>query len=113
MYAVIRAGGKQHKVAPGDVIEIERLSQEEGSVSFTPLLVVDDKGTVSAAPDQLAKATVTATVLGETKGKKLHIFKYKNKIGYRRKTGHRQKYTTIEIGDIKLSSSKASKKENG
>lgn len=113
MYAVIRAGGKQHKVAPGDVIEIERLSQEEGTVSFTPLLVVDDKGAVSSAPDQLAGSSVTAKVLGETKGKKLHVFKYKNKSGYRRKTGHRQKYTTIEIGDIKLSKAKAPKKENG
>lgn len=112
MYAVIRAGGKQHKVAPGDVIEVERLSSE-GDVSFTPLLIVDDDGGVSSAPDELARATVTAKVVGEIKGKKLHVFKYKNKIGYRRKTGHRQKYTTLEIGDISLSGARTAKKENG
>ena len=112
MYAVIRAGGKQHKVAPGDVIEVERLANDD-DVSFTPLLVVDDNGGVSSAPGDLARATVSAKVVGETKGKKLHVFKYKNKIGYRRKTGHRQKYTALEIGDIKLPGSTSTKKENG
>lgn len=112
MYAVIRAGGKQHKVAPGDVIEVERLSQSEGDVSFTPLLVVDDDGAVRSTADQLSKATVTAKVLGDSKGKKLHVFKYKNKTRYRRKIGHRQKYTTLEIGDIKPAGAKA-KKGNG
>ncbi|HVL65151.1 MAG TPA: 50S ribosomal protein L21 [Actinomycetota bacterium] len=112
MYAVIRAGGKQHKVAPGDVIQVERLGREDGTVEFTPLLVVDDAGDVTAGGDDLAEATVTARVVGETKGTKLHVLKYRNKVGYRRKTGHRQKYTTLEIGDIKLGASRGSKKES-
>ena len=106
MYAVIRAGGKQHKVAEGDIIEIERLKDGGDTVEFTPLLVVDDKGKVSSSPSDLSGARVTAKVLGETKGEKLDIFKYRNKTGYRRRAGHRQSYSQIEISGIKLSGSK-------
>lgn len=102
MYAIIRAGGKQHKVAPGDVIEIERLKEGSDSVEFTPLLVVEDSGTARTAKDELAGARVTGKVLGETKGPKVEVNKFRNKTGYRRHAGHRQKYTTIQIGDISL-----------
>ena len=101
MYAVIRAGGKQHKVTKGDIVEIERLKGDPDSVEFTPLLVVDDKGAVTSDAATLAKATVTATVVEERAGTKLRILKYKNKIGYRRRMGHRQRYTAVEISDIK------------
>lgn len=113
MYAVIRAGGKQHKVTPGDVIEIERVKDGTSSLEFTPLLVVDDKGKASTAKSDLAKARVTATVVGESQGVKVDVYKYRNKTGYRRHTGHRQKYTTIQIADIKLTGgrSKAATKE--
>src|SRR5919106_932876 len=79
MYAVIRAGGKQHKVSKGDVIEIERVKDGSETVEFTPLLVVDDKGKTRSGPSELAKARVTAKVLGETKGPKVDVMKFRNK----------------------------------
>jgi large subunit ribosomal protein L21 len=106
MYAVIRAGGKQHKVAKGDVIEIERVKDDKKTVDFTPLMVVDDKGKTTAGATALKGAKVTAKILGETQGEKIHVYKYKNKTGYRRHQGHRQRYTSIEISDIKLAASK-------
>lgn len=102
MYAVIRAGGKQYKVAEGDVIEIERVGDADAKLEFTPLLVVDDKGNAHATGDDLAKAKVTAQVVAETKGPKVRIFKYRNKTRYRRKTGHRQTYSSVEISGIKM-----------
>ena len=107
MYAIIRAGGKQAKVQSGDVIEIERVKGDSDKLSFAPLLVVDDDGNAVSDRDVLAKATVTAKILGESVGPKIDIFKYKNKTGYRRRQGHRQKYTQIEITEIKLPGAKA------
>lgn len=108
MYAVIRAGGKQHKVAKGDVIEIERVKGSSDTVEFTPLLVVDDKGKLRSDRSELSKARVMGKVLGETKGDKIHVMKFRNKTGYRRHTGHRQRYTSVEISDIKLSGGRSS-----
>jgi len=100
MYAIIRTGGKQAKVAEGDVIDVELL-HADGEVEFTPLLVVDGKGKVFSGRDKLKTAKVTAKVVGSAAGEKIDIFKYKNKTGYRRRAGHRQKYTTIEVTKIK------------
>ncbi len=102
MYAIIRAGGKQAKVQSGDVIDIERVKGDSAELTFAPLLVVDDKGNAVSDRDLLAKASVTAKVLGESQGPKIDIFKYKNKTGYRRRQGHRQKYMRIEITGIEL-----------
>lgn len=110
MYAIIRTGGKQAKVKTGDVIEIERLKGTESSVTFTPLLVVDDSGNSVSDRQVLGGATVTAKVLGDSAGPKIDIFKYKNKTGYRRHQGHRQKYTQIEITGIELPGAKSAKK---
>ena len=99
MYAIIRTGGKQAKVREGDVLDVERL-RAEGEVSFTPLLVVDDAGTVFSGRDDLKAAKVVARVVGDAAGPKVDVFKYKNKTGYRRHMGHRQKYTTIEVTSI-------------
>lgn len=107
MYAIIRAGGKQHKVTKGDVIEVERVKESSDSLEFVPLLVVDDKGKARSGKSDLAGARVTATVLGETKGPKIEVVKYRNKTGYRRNTGHRQKYTSIQIEDIKLTAGRS------
>jgi large subunit ribosomal protein L21 len=96
MYAIIRTGGKQAKVHEGDVIDVERL-RAEGEVSFTPLLVVDDAGTVFSHRDVLKGARVVARVVGDSAGPKVDLFKYKNKSGYRRHLGHRQKYTALEV----------------
>ena len=97
MYAIIRVGGKQAKVSPGDIIDVERIKSGSEQVSYVPLLVVDDKGNTITDRDKLAKMSVTAKVLGESRGPTVDIFKYKNKTGYRRRQGHRQTYTTIEV----------------
>ena len=99
MYAIIRAGGKQSKVAEGDVLDIERV-REEDTIKFTPILVVNEDGSVVSDGATLGDFTVTAEILGESKGPKIDIFKYKNKTGYRRRAGHRQKYTTIKVTSI-------------
>ena len=106
MYAIIRAGGKQAKVQSGDVLDIERVKSGDTELSFAPLLVVDDSGTAVSDRDVLSRAKVTAKVLGESSGPKIDIFKYKNKTGYRRRQGHRQKYTRVEITGIELPAGK-------
>jgi large subunit ribosomal protein L21 len=105
MYAVIKTGGKQHKVKAGDVIEVEKLVHDGKSLTFQPILVVDDDGKTHVG-QEAAKATVTATPLGEQKGDKVKIFKYRPKTGYAKKTGHRQMYTLLEIGEVKLGAAK-------
>ena len=105
MYAIIRTGGKQMKVSEGDVIDVELL-RADGNVEFTPLLVVDGKGKVHSGRDKLKTAKVTAKVIGTSAGEKIDIFKYKNKTGYRRRSGHRQKYTTLEVTKIKAPTAK-------
>jgi len=96
MYAIIRTGGKQAKVREGDVIDVEHL-RAEGEVGFTPLLLVDDAGTVFSRRDALKDAKVIARVVGDSGGPKVDLFKYKSKTGYRRHQGHRQRYTTLEV----------------
>ncbi len=102
MYAIIRTGGRQAKVAQGDILDIEHIKGEEESLSFTPLLVVKDDGSTISGREDLAQIKVGAKVLGESRGPKIDMFKYKAKTGYRRRSGHRQIYTTIEITGIDL-----------
>ncbi len=102
MYAIIRAGGKQSKVSEGDVLDVERL-KATGDITFTPLLIVKDDGTVISDTKKLEKAKVTAEIVGEHRGDKIDVFKYKNKTGYRRSAGHRQTYTTIKVTKITVS----------
>ncbi len=105
MYAVIRSGGKQHKVQAGDVIEVEHLRSQAETVTFRPLLIVEDDGTTHAGKE-LEKAVVTGKLLGEQKGEKVNIFKYKNKSGYARRAGHRQLMTLVEISEVTLGPAK-------
>ena len=100
MYAVIQTGGKQARVAQGQTLDVELLGKEDGAeVTFRPILLVDGD-TVVATPSALAGASVTARVVGTTKGPKIRGFTYKNKTNSRRRWGHRQKYATIEITGI-------------
>ena len=101
MYAVIKAGGKQQKVKPGDIIEVEYMQADGDTVTFQPVLVVDDDGNTHYGKEA-QQAVVTAKLLGEQKGDKVHVFKYKNKSGYARRQGHRQLMTLLEISDVKL-----------
>lgn len=109
MYAIIRAGGKQAKVKAGDVIEIERVKDAADSLTFTPIMVVGEDGSAMTDRDSLSDVKVVAEVLGETKGDKIDIFKYKNKTGYRRHLGHRQTYTQIRVTSIDLPKEKSAK----
>src|SRR5579863_1619439 len=99
MYAIVKTGGKQYRVEQGQTLLIERLPEPEGaSVALEPLLVRDDEAIFDAA--SLAKVEVTATIIGHVRGPKLRVFKFKPKRGYKRRTGHRQDLTRIEVTKI-------------
>jgi large subunit ribosomal protein L21 len=101
MYAVIATGGKQYRVREGETLDVERLEAgDDGTVDLRPVMVVGDDGAVATTKDQLDGASVTASVVEERRGKKLTVFTYKNKTGYRRKKGHRQELTRIRIDRI-------------
>ncbi len=99
MYAVIATGGKQYRVEQGQQLEVERLGAGDGEVSLRPVLLVDGDAVLST-PDQLSGASVSAKVVGATKGRKVTGFTYKNKTNQRRRWGHRQNYDLIEITKI-------------
>jgi large subunit ribosomal protein L21 len=99
MYAIIATGGKQYKVAEGDVIKVEKLDVEVGSeVTFDQVIAVSNDGLKVGA--DVANANVTATVMEQGKGKKVIVYKYKRKTGYHKKNGHRQAYTQVKIEKI-------------
>ncbi len=100
MYAIIATGGKQYKVAEGDIIRVEKLGVEAGeSVTFDQVLVVSGDD-VKVGNPTVDGASVSATVVGEVKGKKVIVYKYKRKTGYHKKNGHRQAYTKVKIEKI-------------
>ncbi len=101
MYAIVRSGGRQHKVAVGDVLNIDLVDAEVGStVNLAPLMLVDGDAVTTEAK-KLDQVSVTAEVLAETKGPKIRILKYKNKTGYKKRQGHRQRYLRVKVTDIK------------
>ena len=102
MYAIVRAGAKQQKVAVGDVIEIDRISTEVGESVTLPVVLLVDGEKVTSDAKALGKASVTAEVLAGTKGPKIVIQKFKNKTGYKKRQGHRQKYTQVKVTDISV-----------
>lgn len=104
MYAIIKTGGKQYKVAEGDVIRVEKLGVAEGeTVTFDEVLLVANDGSVTAGNPTVAGAKVEATVTAEGRGKKIRVFKFKPKNnGYKRTQGHRQPFTAVKIDKISM-----------
>ncbi len=107
VYAIVRAGGRQEKVSVGDVLEIDRLTAEPGASVELPVLLLVDGAAVTTDKSALAQATVTVEVVAATKGPKIDILKYKNKTGYRKRQGHRQKLTQVKVTGIETGSSEA------
>jgi large subunit ribosomal protein L21 len=100
MYAIIATGGKQYKVAEGDIIRVEKLGVDAGeAVTFDQVLVVNN-GEIAVGSPTVKGATVTGTVVKEGKAKKVIVYKYKRKTGYHKKNGHRQSYTQVKIEKI-------------
>ena len=97
MYAVVKTGGKQYTVKPGDVIEIEKLPVEEGEEVELPVIFFADGDTIEADPEKAAATKVTAKVLAQFKGKKQLVFKFKKRKGYKKLRGHRQQLTRVRI----------------
>lgn len=112
MYAVIRTGGKQYRVQQGDVIQVDHLSLKGSKVTFTPILVVTDEGKTIYGRKELKSYTVGVKVLGDAKGDKIQVLKYRPKSGYAARTGHRQLYSLIEIASIGEKGAKKAKAED-
>lgn len=103
MYAIVKTGGKQYKVQEGDIVFIEKLSEEEGvEITFNEVLAISSGDTVSFGAPLIDGATVSGKVLNHGKSKKIIVFKYKPKKGYRKKQGHRQSYTKVQIEKINV-----------
>ena len=100
MYAIVKAGGRQEKVAVGDTLTVDRLGSAAGSTVTFPAVLLVDGTKVTSDPKVLSGIKVTAEVLDETKGPKIHILRYKNKTGYRKRQGHRQKLTQVKVTGI-------------
>jgi large subunit ribosomal protein L21 len=100
VYAIVRSGGGQQKVAVGDVIEIDQLGSQPGDSLSLPAVLLVDGDSVTSDAQALANVDVQAEVVGPTKGPKIHILKFKNKTGYRRRQGHRQHYTQVKVTAI-------------
>jgi len=100
MYAIVKTGGKQYKVAVGDVVDVEQLAGEPGTEVTLPALLLVDDGELTTGASELAKVAVTGKVVEQTKGPKIRIHKFKNKTGYHKRQGHRQRLTRVEVTGI-------------
>ena len=100
MYAIIQTGGKQYRIEKGDQIEIERLELQSGPIEFKEILMVNDGKTALIGTPHVANCSIKGEVIGEKKGPKVVSFKYKRRKNYRRKVGHRQKYSVVKITEI-------------
>ena len=101
MYAIIESGGKQYRVEPGVVVALERIPGDVGSqIELERVLLVSDGTNVKVGAPTLAGAKVVSTIVAQTRGKKIDVFKFKKRKKYRRKTGHRQELTEVRIGEI-------------
>ena len=104
MYAIVKTGGKQYKVAVGDVVEVEKVVGVPGAPVALPALLVVDGTTVTSDAAALAGVTVSGEVVAQTKGPKIRILKYKNKSGYKKRIGHRQQLTQVKVTGIETGS---------
>jgi large subunit ribosomal protein L21 len=111
VYAIVRCGGRQEKASVDDVLTVDKLSEEVGSTVILPTLLVVDDGRVISDPAELGAYQVTAEIVGAAAGPKINMIHYKNKTGYRRRHGHRQKYTQVRVTGI--GTAKASKASAG
>ncbi|HEX7589996.1 MAG TPA: 50S ribosomal protein L21 [Demequinaceae bacterium] len=100
VYAIVKAGGRQEKVSVGDIVVVDRLAADEGATVELPALLLVDGSTITSDAKALAKIKVTAQVVRDERGPKIHILKYKNKTGYRKRQGHRQDLTRLTITGI-------------
>jgi large subunit ribosomal protein L21 len=100
MYAIVKTGGKQYKVAVGDVVDVEQLDGVPGTEVTLPALLLVDDGELTTDAAELANVSVTGKVVEQTKGPKIRIHKFKNKTGYHKRQGHRQRLTRVEVTDI-------------
>ena len=100
-YAIVKTGGKQYKVAVGDLVKVEKIEGELGSAVSLPTVLVVDGAELTTDADKLAKVSVSAEIVDQTKGPKIRIHKFKNKTGYHKRQGHRQKLTVLKVTGIK------------
>ncbi|HJE91082.1 MAG TPA: 50S ribosomal protein L21 [Dietzia timorensis] len=101
MYAIVKTGGKQYKVAEGDLVKVEKIEGEAGAAVALPAVLVVDGANVTSDAGALDKITVNGEIVEQTKGPKIRIHKFKNKTGYHKRQGHRQKLTVLKITSIK------------
>ena len=111
VYAIVRCGGRQEKASVDDVLTVDKLAGEVGSTVTLPVVLVVDGGNVISDQAALGGYEVTAEILGPVSGPKINMIHYKNKTGYRRRQGHRQKYTQVKITGIGSAAASASKKK--
>jgi large subunit ribosomal protein L21 len=109
VYAIVRCGGRQEKASVDDVLTVDKLAGEVGSSVTLPAVLVIDDGKVISDPAEVGGYQVTAEILGDASGPKISMIHYKNKTGYRRRLGHRQKYTQVKITGISAAKSGAAK----
>ena len=100
MYAIVRCGGRQEKASVDDVLTVDKLAGEVGSSVTLPAVLVVDDGNVISDPAEVGGYQVTAEIVGAASGPKINMIQYKNKTGYRRRLGHRQKYTQVRVTGI-------------
>jgi large subunit ribosomal protein L21 len=121
VYAIVRCGGRQEKAAVDDVLTVDTLAGEIGSSVTLPAVLVVDDGKIISDPAELGRYQVTAEIMGAIAGPKINMIHYRNKTGYRRRLGHRQRYTQVKItgistgksGSARASSAKASPEKAG
>ena len=113
MYAIVRCGGRQEKASVDDVLTVDKLAGEVGSTVTLPALLIVDDGKVISDKAELGRCEITAEILGPAVGPKIRMIHYKNKTGYRRRQGHRQKYTQVKITGIGTGKASASARKKG